>query len=144
MIKMIITGHGKFSEGLYDSLSMIAGKQAHVTHINFVDGMPLEDFNAQLEQALTLDDTYNGAIIYTDLKGGTPFNVSMLLSEDREDIEVVYGTNLPLLIESVMSTLTADSPSDVLATVLNNVFDHIGRGVLDAPEQTMPSDDEGI
>lgn len=45
-----------------------------------------------------------GILILTDIAGGSPFNVSLKLKLTRtEAIEVIGGTNLPVLLEAYLS-----------------------------------------
>ena len=38
-------------------------------------------------------------LVFTDLLGGTPFNQSMMIAQDVDNVEVLTGTNLPMVIE---------------------------------------------
>ena len=40
-----------------------------------------------------------GVIVFVDLLGGTPFNQSMMIANDVDKLEVITGTNLPMIIE---------------------------------------------
>ena len=42
-------------------------------------------------------------LVFVDLLGGTPFNQAMMISQDIADVEVVTGTNLPMLIELLLT-----------------------------------------
>src|SRR5690606_35386097 len=62
---------------------------------------PLDGYERRLGEALAevLRET-SGAMIFTDLLGGTPFRTAMLLASRHENVEVLTGTNLPMLIEA--------------------------------------------
>ncbi|MEW8979170.1 MAG: PTS sugar transporter subunit IIA [Symbiobacterium sp.] len=100
MIGCIITGHGGFGPGLAQALSMIAGPQPHLHVIPFRETESLETFEGRLRDALAelLRET-GGVLIFTDLMGGTPFRTAMLAASQYENVEVLTGTNLPMLIE---------------------------------------------
>ena len=38
---------------------------------------------------------FDGVLVFTDLLGGTPFNQSMMIAQDVDNVEVLTGTNLP-------------------------------------------------
>ncbi len=40
----------------------------------------------------------DGVLVFTDLLGGTPFNQSMMIAQDVDNVEVLTGTNLPWLL----------------------------------------------
>ena len=42
-------------------------------------------------------------LFFTDLMGGSPFNVAASLGHGKENVRIVAGTNLPMLVEIVMS-----------------------------------------
>lgn len=56
-----------------------------------------DDVKTKLDQILTELDQGNGIIILTDMFGSTPSNIACVVS-DRDDIRIVAGLNLPMLI----------------------------------------------
>ena len=59
-----------------------------------------------------------GIVVFADLLGGSPFKAAMLASVDFENVEVVVGTNLPMLIEIAMLREFAASAQDVVTQSL--------------------------
>ena len=51
----------------------------------------------KLDQILTELDQGNGILILTDMFGSTPSNIACVVS-DRDDVRIVAGLNLPMLI----------------------------------------------
>ena len=43
MIGIIVTGHGRFSEGMFSSLTMIAGNTEALIGVNFLESESTED-----------------------------------------------------------------------------------------------------
>lgn len=110
MIGCLITGHGDFAPGMTRAMAMIAGTQEQFQVVPFEDGAPLEEFEEQIRTALDglLRET-KGVLIFTDLLGGTPFRTAMLAALDHENVEVLTGTNLPMLVEmSLLRTIEED------------------------------------
>ena len=103
MIGLIVTGHANFSTGLTSSVDLIAGEQQSYCAVDFLPTYSTEDLTRELLRALDELKDCEGIIIFTDLMGGTPFNVAAQLARDRKDIQVIAGTNLPMLVEVVMS-----------------------------------------
>ena len=55
-------------------------------------------------------------MIYTDLTGGSPFNVSVRMKMERSGkIAVIGGANLPAVLEGYMSRGSLDSASELAA-----------------------------
>lgn len=100
MIGCIVTGHGEFAPGLTRAVEMIAGKQEQFQVVAFQEEEPLESFENNLQQAIeTLVKETEGVLIFSDLLGGTPFRSAMVAAAPYENVEVLTGTNLPMLIE---------------------------------------------
>lgn len=115
--KFLIATHGAFAKGAKSALDIIAGEMDNVFLIQAYldDSRPVED---ELEDVLaTITDT-DELIIFTDLLGGSVNNI-MLRNALRENVHIVSGFNLPLLIEIVLSD--ADTPViEVIEDAINN------------------------
>lgn len=98
MIGFIIAGHGSFAAGMKDSVELITGEMNQVACVEFRnDQSRLEN---ELEKAMTELDTGEGIICFTDLAGGTPFNVCSRLATNKEKIKVLGGINSPMLLHA--------------------------------------------
>ena len=110
MIGIIISGHAQFASGITSSLEMIAGKQDHYHVIDFLEENPLEQISEDIENAIIeLKKECEGVIIYTDLFGGTPFKTALMLAQSHDNVGVMAGTNLGMLIDGVFSRLAHDN-----------------------------------
>ncbi len=100
MIGCIVTGHGEFANGLAQAVAMIAGDQEHFEVVPFRETESLDAFSERLKSALQgLLGSTDGVLVFTDLLGGTPFRSAMLAAAGHENVAVLTGTNLPMLIE---------------------------------------------
>lgn len=103
MIGFILTGHGHFSNGLKSAVDMVAGEQPAFEIVPF-EGDKAGEYADTLRAAVTgMRGACDGVLVFVDLLGGTPFNQSMLISADVDNMAVVAGTNLPMLIELIMT-----------------------------------------
>lgn len=100
MIGFILTGHGQFSNGLKSALDMVAGDQPAFQIVPF-EGSEAATYGDDLRAAITAmrAECEEGVIVFVDLLGGTPFNQSMMIANDVDKLEVITGTNLPMIIE---------------------------------------------
>ena len=100
MIGFILTGHGQFSNGLNSALDMVAGDQPAFQIVPF-EGSEAATYGDDLRAAITAmrAECEEGVIVFVDLLGGTPFNQSMMIANDVDKLEIVTGTNLPMVIE---------------------------------------------
>ncbi|MCJ7612594.1 MAG: hypothetical protein MUP19_10050, partial [Candidatus Aminicenantes bacterium] len=54
----------------------------------------------KINQSLKRVDQKNGVVIFTDMFGGTPSNLSFSFLKDNQ-VEIITGINLPMLIKFV-------------------------------------------
>jgi PTS system mannose-specific IIA component len=97
MIGMILVTHGKLAEHFIDAMEHVVGKQEAVATICIGPNDDMEQRRADIADAIKAVDDGQGAIILTDLFGGTPSNLAISLL-DTGHIEVIAGINLPMLI----------------------------------------------
>jgi len=100
MIGGIIVSHGKLAEELLNVLTIILGEVVNMEAISIGWYDDVEDSKCKINQSLKRVDQKNGVLIFTDMFGGTPSNLSFsFLKDDR--IEIITGVNLPMLIKFV-------------------------------------------
>ena len=97
MIGMILVTHGRFAEHFIDAMEHVVGKQDGVATICIGPNDDMEQRRADIADAIRDVDEGQGAIILTDLFGGTPSNLAISLL-DTGHVEVIAGINLPMLI----------------------------------------------
>ena len=97
MIGMILVTHGNLAEHFIDAMEHVVGKQGGVATICIGPNDDMERRRQDIADAIAKVDTGDGAIILTDLFGGTPSNLAISLL-DTGRIEVIAGINLPMLI----------------------------------------------
>lgn len=89
MITVILSGHGGFATGLEKAIRQIIGEQQQFRAIDFPVEMTTEQLELAMKQAISDLDSGDGIVFLTDLLGGTPFRTASLLSQQRNDIEVL-------------------------------------------------------
>ena len=115
MIGFILTGHGDFSVGLKSAIDMVAGDQPEFEIVPF-EGSQAATYGDTLRDAISAMRTEcDGVLVFVDLLGGTPFNQAMMVANDIENVEVVTGTNLPMLIELLLTRSGAAGLEDLAA-----------------------------
>lgn len=98
MVCVVILTHGLFGEELFRATEMIVGKQDKVEIISMQTGFAMSEVAKRLEEVINMygDDS---VIVFTDMFGGSPSNVSMAYL-DADSVEVVSGVNLPMLLRA--------------------------------------------
>ena len=97
MIGLLLVTHAGLATALKKSAEMIVGPIALCATVEVAHDERADDIMARVVTAVETVQS-DGAIIMTDLFGGTPSN--MALSFLKEGcVEVITGANLPMLIE---------------------------------------------
>ena len=145
MLGLLVTGHGHFATGLNSSLELIAGAQPNVALVDFEADHSVETLKENLTKALDSLKEYDGVLVLSDLPGGSPFKTAVELKYERLDqpIEVISGTNLPLLVASATMTSVFENPLDLAEAMIPEGKDSIIRFEL-APFVQEEEDEDGI
>ncbi len=97
MIGMILVTHGRLADEFVHAMEHVVGAQEGIATICIGPSDDMEQRRDDIAAAIEDVDTGEGAIILTDLFGGTPSNLAISLLEEGRT-EVVAGINLPMLI----------------------------------------------
>ena len=122
---IIVATHGKMSNGLVDAAELIIGDTENVYAINLFSGDDVQDLNKEILDTINKINPENGVVIFTDLFGASPFNQSTLavhsLSPDQqENIYVVTGVNLPMLLEAINQKMMNSSVHEAINSILES------------------------
>lgn len=98
MIGMILVTHGRLAEEFIAAAEHVVGAQANVKAICIGPDDDMEVRRTNIKDAIKEVNTGDGVIILTDMFGGTPSNLAISLL-DKGKVEVLAGTNLPMLIK---------------------------------------------
>jgi mannose PTS system EIIA component len=97
MIGMILVTHGRLAEEFVHAMEHVVGRQEAVATVCIGPNDDMEKRRKQIARAIKDVDSGQGAIILTDLFGGTPSNLAISLLDEGK-VEVIAGINLPMLI----------------------------------------------
>lgn len=97
MIGMVLVTHGHLAEEFILAMEHVVGAQEAVVPICIGPNDDMERRRSEIAKAVRRVDTGEGAIILTDLFGGTPSNLAISLMQTGK-VEVIAGINLPMLI----------------------------------------------
>lgn len=142
MIGLLVTGHANFGTGITSSVNLIAGEQEAYKAVDFLPTYSTEDLTREITKALDELKDCEGVIIFTDLMGGTPFNVSAQIGHRKENIRIVAGTNLPMLVEIVMSRKFMDNLDELVDSVLETGKEQVTK--YEFKQVVQEASDDGI
>lgn len=140
MVGIIVTGHGRFASGMTSSIELIAGPQENYVAVDFEH--EVDELTVDLVEAIESLQECEGIIIFTDLPGGSPFKTAVELSATRDDIEVLYGTNLPMLVETSMARTFGMDLESLASMAENTGKEQISRFSLSDIEIETTDDDD--
>ena len=103
MISVIIGTHGMFSEEILKSAEMIFGNQENVGTVTFKPGEGVENLLEKYNKLINELDCTDGVLFMVDLFGGSPFNAASIIAMKHDNMEIVAGVNLPMILETLGS-----------------------------------------
>lgn len=133
MKDIILVSHGDMAKGVKHSLEMITGKQKSVHVVSLKEDGDDKQFESDL---LKIISKLNGKkLIIADLLGGTPCNVALTQYSEDDDVDIIAGMSLPLVVEATLNkqATTKDLIRSAKQSVVNvkNQLEqstHIGEG----------------
>lgn len=136
MVNLIIASHGDFAKGILMSGSMIFGEQENVEVVTFLPNEGPDDLDKHYQEALAKFNNDDQVLFLVDLWGGSPFNrASLIQKQNPEEMAIVAGLNLPMLIEAYAGRLSQETAAG-LATYLVPVAKDGVKSVPEAEEDT--------
>jgi PTS system mannose-specific IIA component len=98
LIGALIVTHGNLA------FELLSAAQKIESNVGVIEAVPLEwtdtvdEAREKIAQALERIGTDDGVIIFTDMFGGTPSNISLSFL-DKNRVEIVTGVNLPMIVK---------------------------------------------
>lgn len=115
---LLLMSHGDFAKELIKSAELIVGKQDNFETLGVHLDDQIDDLKAKMFTKIDTLNTENGLIVFTDIIGGSPMNLSGYLLE-RDNILICSGMNLPILLECL---LNRDKPMDELENKIRTAY----------------------
>ena len=97
MIGVVVVTHGQLATELLNATETIVGDLPRFAAVSIGWHEDTGDARGEIEQAIARVRQDRGVLILTDMFGGTPSNLALTFLGD--DVEVITGVNLPMLIK---------------------------------------------
>jgi mannose PTS system EIIA component len=97
MIGLVLVTHGRLAAEFIIAMEHVVGPQNAIEAVCIGPDDDMEARRTDIANAVGRVDSGQGVIILTDLFGGTPSNLAISLMKS-ENVEVIAGVNLPMLI----------------------------------------------
>ena len=98
MVGIIITGHANFALGMMSAVKLVFCSTENLKIVNFSEEDSSEVLENNIKTAIHELKECDGLLCFTDIAGGTPFQVASRLSMEEAEMRVISGTNLPMLL----------------------------------------------
>ncbi len=100
MIGIVIVTHSQLGDALIDAAEFILGNRPDTMVPVSIDLKEnVDKLRKKIAEAIKQVDNKKGVLIFTDMFGGTPSNLSYSFLEEGK-VEVISGVNLPILIKA--------------------------------------------
>lgn len=102
MKKFVVASHAKLATGFQSTIELFAGSDHDITYVSaYVDDVDLDMEVETFISSLADDDQ---AVIFTDMFGGSVNQKFVIAAQNKPNIFVVAGMNLPVILEIILSS----------------------------------------
>ena len=123
MIGLVLVTHGNLAKEFISAMQHVVGRQEQVEAVCIGPEDDMEMRRAEILKKVGEVDKGHGAIVLTDMFGGTPSNIaSRLIVAER--VEAIAGVNLPMLVRALCYS------SEPLETVISKAVTGGLEGVM--------------
>ena len=98
MIGALIVTHGRLANELLNAAQKIESKAGVMEAVPLEWTDSVDEAREKIRKALDRIGDADGVIIFTDMFGGTPSNISLSFLE-KGRLEIVTGVNLPMVVK---------------------------------------------
>ena len=95
---LIVMSHGKLACEIMESAKMILGDIKNYEIVSMLDEDGFEITSKKLQKSIDKLGTKD-ILILVDLYGGTPFNIANIFLQKRDNIRLISGMNLAMILE---------------------------------------------
>ena len=141
MIGIIVSGHGIFSQGMLSAAELIVGRQEDVKNIDFTISTSTDELKEKMEKEINSFSDCDDILILCDLVGGTPFKTAALIALEKNNLSVIGGVNLGMLIEAIFGRLTCKNVSELTELCLNSIHKSVQTFVFNEQVVDMEGDE---
>lgn len=97
-VGVIVVTHSDYGSALLRAAEFILGTVQDCASIQVDSRQEVDETVNRLQEAISRLDCGMGVLILTDMFGGTPTNISLGLMNKNDNIDVLTGVNLPMLL----------------------------------------------
>ena len=118
MVQLILVTHGDFAKALLQSAEMIIGEQENVRTLGLHLGEDVNGLREEVREAIEEAGLEQDTIVLTDMKSGSPFNVTASQMETHK-FHHITGLNLPMLLE-ILDRRAFETADEICGSIVEN------------------------
>ncbi|HRI77356.1 MAG: PTS sugar transporter subunit IIA [Alphaproteobacteria bacterium] len=132
MIGLVIVTHGRLAEEFIAVMEHVVGPQKQIAPVCTAPDDDLEAKRQEIIQRIKDVDSGKGVIVLTDMFGGTPSNLAISVTSEK-NVEALAGINLPMLIKLASARQTESlSKAAELAAEAGRKYINVATALLQA------------
>ncbi|CCH47783.1 PTS sugar transporter subunit IIA [Pseudodesulfovibrio piezophilus] len=101
-VGVVLVTHGVFGKTLLEAAITVLGPQMNCQAVGVDVNLGVDETMDSIRRAIRSVETGKGVVALTDLFGGSPTTMSLSLMKS-ENLEVITGVNLPMLVATLQS-----------------------------------------
>lgn len=142
MRNIILLTHGEFSKGIAQSCRFILGEVENLKPLSITLDETIDEIKAMVEEEIQAFGNGAPTILVTDIPGGSTTQAAVKVMAERQDVYLVTGLNLGLLVALIMLEITGDREGDLeqIRLVVNQAKDTMTL-VNDMTAEAMADED---
>lgn len=116
-VKIVVVSHGRFSEGLVDSVQMLTGEQKDLVYYGLFPEETVNDLRAKLQAELETTPEDMEVLFLSDVFHGSPFNTIVDLMREFQ-FHHLTGINLSLAVLAMMDRYMDMSAEEICRNLM--------------------------
>lgn len=104
MVQVILLSHGPLASAMLDSCAMLFGRKENFSAVCLREDDTADTFKEKIILEIEKSIDKKEVILITDIPGGTPSNMSVLVQKSYPEIHILAGMNLPLVLECMIKS----------------------------------------
>lgn len=124
---VLIITHGVFGKELLKSVEMIMGEQEDVNALGLSLGESVDELRGIADNNIVENQSAGmDTVILVDILGGSPSNIALYLLKKYNDIKLMTGVNMAMLIEFLQSR-ESNELDDLIELMMNSATESIKK-----------------
>lgn len=114
MINLIVATHGEMSKYVVELSKMVLGDYEMLDFVTFLPGEGTDDLVKKYKEIFEKNNNLHGYLFLVDIFGGSPYNAASIISVENENMDIITGVNVPMLLELLDARESTDNLKELV------------------------------